>query len=212
MNTESRAPRRTKQVRKPSLLSKSLEEMTKDVNEIVESVASKVDDVLPTVDRPSMRPPLREEDPRIAADRRAAEILNNIGDVDQGTDEFAAPRPPDGWSYEWKRKEVMGQEQASYLTQIQYTGWQPVPASRHPETMPLNTKSATIERKGMILMQRPLSITEKMQQLDKKRARDQVVAKQQQLNEAPQGHFERNHPQAQARVKNTYESVPVPRD
>ena len=46
------------------------------------------------VERPAMRPAMREEDPRAAAARRAAEIRGHLGTMDEGTDEFAAPPPP----------------------------------------------------------------------------------------------------------------------
>jgi len=59
-----------------------------------------VADVAPVAaERPAIRPALRE-DPRVAAARRAAEIRNHFqGNMDDGTDRFAAPRPPEGWTY-----------------------------------------------------------------------------------------------------------------
>ena len=49
----------------------------------------------PVTDRPAMRPPMREEDPRAAAARRAAEIRGHIGNMDEGPDKFLTPNAPD---------------------------------------------------------------------------------------------------------------------
>ena len=50
--------------------------------------------------RAAMRQAMRDEDPRARAARRAAELRGNIGDMDEGTDEFFIPPHlvPDGWT------------------------------------------------------------------------------------------------------------------
>lgn len=163
------------------------------------------------VERPAMRPEMRDEDPRAAAERRAAEILGNIGDVDQGVDEFLAPKAPDGWVYEWKAHKVLNQENQAYMTALKRTGWEPVPAMRHPEMMPIGA-AGSVERKGMILMERPMSINERVQEADKRRARSQIRHKEEQLGQAPQGQFGRDHSQAKPKINKSYEPMPVPKD
>lgn len=162
------------------------------------------------VERPSMRPAMREEDPRAAAARRAAEIRGHIGDLDEGTDEFAAPRPPDGWTYEWKQRTVMGAEDPARQVHYARTGWEAVPTARHPEMMPHNGASPIIERKGMVLMQRPKDISDEVRDIDLRRARNQVQAKKQQLSQAPDGHFERSN--KDVKIRNSYEPLPVPNE
>lgn len=149
------------------------------------------------------------------AAERAAEIRSGFdgGNMDEGTDDFFIEQEkiPDDWTYEWKRFTVLNQEDPSYQVQLRRQGWEPVPAARHPEMMPVGSKDPTIIRKGMILMERPTAITEELRQIDKKRARDQVRVKEQQLNEAPQGQFERdNKGNKLASVKKSYEAMPVP--
>ena len=163
-------------------------------------------------DRPSMRPSMREEDPRVAAARRAAEIRGHIGTMDEGTDEFRAPPAPDGWEYEWKRKLVLGQEDPAYQVQLARMGWEPVPTARHPEEMPGRGSYPTIERKGMTLMMRPAVISEEARSIERKRARDQIRAKEAQLNAAPDGHFERNDPRVQPKIKKGYSPIEVPNE
>ena len=180
-----------------------------------EKVAAEVvPNVIPEM-RKEMRPPMREEDPRTRAARRAAEIRNHVGNMDEGTDEFYIPTEliPDGWTYEWKRKTVMGQEDPAHQVALARKGWEPVPASRHPSFMPDGGGYNTIERKGMILMERPAEVTEEARLIEQRRARLQVRQKEEQLNSAPQGQFERNNKEnSLVKVKKSYEAVPIPKD
>lgn len=164
------------------------------------------------ISRPSMREPMHESSEERAA-RRAEEIRGHIGGLDEGTDEFYLPPDmiPDGWTYEWKRKTVMGQEDPSYLVSLRRVGWEPVPASRHPEMMPLMSPEKTIERKGMILMERPAEITAEVHRMELRKARAQVQQKQAQLGEAPAGQFERNNKgNPLAKINKNYEPIVIP--
>jgi|APFre7841882654_1041346.scaffolds.fasta_scaffold19074_4 hypothetical protein len=160
------------------------------------------------VERPAMRPEMRANDPRAEAARRAAEIRGNLGgEMDEGTNRFDAPTAPPGWTYEWKRKATLNQEDTSYITKLKRKGWEEVPASRHPETMPPGWTNSTIERDGMILMQCPEEIVNEIKSIELRRARDQVRVKESQLTASPDGTFERNNPN----IKKNYEAIPVPK-
>jgi hypothetical protein len=161
--------------------------------------------------RQPMRAEMREPDPRSAAAKRAQEILENIGQADEGQDDFRTPKAPDGWTYEWKRNTLFNQEDPAYMTSLLRTGWEPVPAKRHPEMMPIGAMKS-IERKGMILMERPAEVTRKFEEADKRRARLQMRAKEEQLGSAPQGQFGRDHAQAAPKINKSYEPLPVPKD
>lgn len=163
-----------------------------------------------TIERRELRPELREDDPRTRAAKRAAEVRGNIGDMDEGTDEFRAPRAPDGWTYEWKRKSVMGQEDHAYMTQLLRTGWEPVPATRHPEMMPIGTEG-NIERKGMVLMERPMELTDEVKALELKKARNQVRMKEGQLDPKGRGGMlDRADAHIDPKIKKGYEPMPIP--
>jgi len=178
-----------------------------------EAIAVEEEPVREELMRRDIRPEVREEDPRTRAARRAAEIRNHGNVDDDGIDEFfvdPAVIPP-GWSYEWKRRTVMNEENAAYQVQLQLKGWEPVPSSRHPEYMPINGRFANIERKGMVLMERPLEITEAARQAENRKARVQVRSKEEQLNAAPGGTFERNNQDGgMAKVNKSYEPIPIP--
>jgi hypothetical protein len=170
----------------------------------------------PTPDpvRAPLRQAMREEDPRIRAARRAAEIREHVGDMDEGSDDFYVPKEyiPDGWDYEWKVRTVLGLEDPAQQVALARKGWEPVPASRHPEMMPHGTDVATIERKGLVLMERPKELSDEARSIELRRARNQVRAKEQQLSETPSGQLTRDDARVQPRIKKGYEPMPVPAD
>jgi len=163
--------------------------------------------------KPPETPKPREEDPRVRAARRALELREQTsGDVD-GVDKFYIDPKiiPDGWSYEWKTFTVLGKENPSYQVAMAHKGWEAVPRSRHPELMPINYQGETIEREGMILMERPLEITNDAKARDLRVARAQVWGKEAQLGAAPAGTFERdNKGESMTNVKKTFEHMPIP--
>lgn len=166
----------------------------------------------PLNDRPSMRPTMRGEDPRVAAARRAAQIRNHLGDMDGGTDDFRTPPAPDGWEYEWKRRTVLGQEDPAYQVQLARMGWEPVPTSAMPEMMPGMGNYPNVERKGMALMMRPAVISEEARQIEKKRARDQIRAKEAQLTATPEGTLTRDDARVRPQIKKGYSPISVPNE
>ena len=144
---------------------------------------------LPTSPTVEAAVPVNENDPRVRAAKRAAELREHRGDFLDGTDSFAIdPRIiPDGWSYEWKVMSVMGAKNPSNEIAIARAGWDPVPVSRHPELMPKGWTGVTIERDGMMLMERPKEITDEAVVREKQKARGQVRDKEQQIMAAPAG-------------------------
>ena len=166
-----------------------------------------------SIPRPDIRPEKRAEDPRARAAKRAAEIRGHLGDMDEGVDDFRAPDAPPGWNYEWKRKTLLGAEDPAYAVSLARTGWEPVPAERHPSYMPSGSKHATIERKGMILMERPSTITDRARQIELQRARNQVRQKEAQLSSAPDGQFDRsNKGDSLVKVRRSVEPMVIPKD
>jgi hypothetical protein len=161
--------------------------------------------------REEMRASKREEDPRARAERRAAEIRQNLkGDISDGADRFYIdPRMiPDGWSYEWKRKSLWGKEDPGHEVELARQGWEAVPASRHPQMMPSGNWQ-TIDRDGMILMERPKVLTDDVHKDNLRKARLQVRAKEAQLNQAPEGTFDRDDPRVKPNIKKSFEAMPI---
>lgn len=171
-----------------------------------------------SVPRVDMRGDMREESPLERAKRRAAEIMEHRGGtMDAGSDEFFVEPSliPEGWTYEWKMTSVMGQQQDTYIVQTAHAGWEPVPLNRcagHRAMMPAGWSKNTIERKGMMLMERPTEVVEMARRLQDRTARDQVRAKEAQLSGAPDGTMTRDHEKVRPSIKKGWEAMPVPKD
>jgi hypothetical protein len=176
-------------------------------------VASKVTpQVAPAA--PAAPPPRDEEDSRTRAARRAEELREHNGHMkDEENKFFIDPRwIPDGWSYEYKRLTLLGKPDPSYETELKQKGWEAVPRSRHPFLMPDSETGESIIREGQILMERPLEITEEVRARDKRRAREQVTGKEQQLGGAPPGTFDRaNKDSSLVNIRKTFEHIPIPK-
>jgi hypothetical protein len=199
---------------RPPQVAKAVEESKKAAEEYtpLEHVAEEAFNPAPIV-RPELRPAMREEDPRTRAARRAAELRDHIGDMDEGVDEFRInlDEVPAGWEYEWKRKTFLGAEDPAYQVQLARAGWEAVPTARHPHYMPMEGNYPVIERKGMILMERPMEICDEARLIELNKARRQVRQKEAQLNSAEGGQFERsNKDQSLVKVKRSYEAIPIP--
>lgn len=168
-------------------------------------------------ERPPLRANPKAEDPRERARKRAEQIREHLGGLDEGTDEFYIPASiiPDGWTYEWKRHTIYNQEDPAYTVQLAREGWEPVPVdrcARHRSMMPDNWPKMTIERKGMILMERPSEISEQVRRMDLMRARQQVRVKEQQLATTPEGTMTRDDSRVAPKIKKSYEALPIPED
>ena len=108
-----------------------------------------------------LRGAMREDDSRTRAAQRAAELRGHLKDeVSDAEDKFFVDLDtiPDGWTYEWKRHTIYGEEDPAYQVSLARSGWTAVPVSRHPNMMPHNTDHKIITRDGMILMECPTEI------------------------------------------------------
>lgn len=188
--------------------------MIADADDTLDAIAT-VASAPPRVEREPLREPVRAEDPRERARRRAAELKGVVEEMGDGDDKFSFDRKiiPDGWEYEWKRMTTYGARDPSYEVNLAQTGWEPVPLERHPEMMPRGWAGQTIERDGMMLMERPREISDMVRAKDRKRARLQLHDKEEQLGMAPKDHFDRdNKGTPMASVSKGYSPAEIPGD
>jgi hypothetical protein len=154
-----------------------------------------------------MRPDQRELSPLERAKARTAALQANIQNLSETVDDFYIDPAtiPEGWSYEWKRRTTLGLEDPSYNVQLAQSGWEAVPSDRHPEYMPVGYTDKNIERRGMVLMERPLEITNQIRARDKREAVSAVKSKEAQLNgdSVSLGKLE-------AKVNKSYEAIKIP--
>ena len=120
------------------------------------------------------------------AEIRAQEIIDSLGDSIYQSDEFFidVSAIPEGWAYQWRRQSVAGKEDPHYMVGLQRNGWKAVPASRHPEMMPIGWTGA-IEKKGLILMELPKILVDRATAAAKREAVEQIRNSEAMLHEAP---------------------------
>lgn len=145
--------------------------------------------------RPAMRGPGRPpnvaklsnaDDPRARAAARAAEIrASREGREDDGVDEFKAPPAPDGWEYQWKRKSTFQKEDRAHLNALKRSGWEEVPASRHPDFMSVGMTGSNIEYKEMVLMEAPLELVQEARGREYRTAKAQLSRNAGQIDQKP---------------------------
>jgi len=170
-----------------------------------------------SVPRAEMRSEMREESSVERARRRTAELSGQLEHVNEGGDKYyvAPDMIPEGWSYEWKRRLLLGAEDPSHMVELARSGWEPVPLNRdnkHLAMMPANWPGNTIERDGMVLMERPAEVVEEARRRLDYLARKQVRDKEAQIAGTPDGTLTRDHAQARPQIKKSYEAIPVPKD
>ena len=170
-----------------------------------------------SIPRVEMRSDMREESSIERAKRRTAELSGQLEHVNEGGDKFYvdADMIPEGWAYEWKRRLLLGAEDPSHMVELARSGWEPVPLNRdnkHLAMMPAGWAGNTIERDGMILMERPSEVVEEARRRHDYLARKQVRDKEAQIAGTPDGTLTRDHAQARPQIKKSYEAIPVPKD
>jgi hypothetical protein len=122
------------------------------------------------------------------------------------TDRFHIPTHlvPDGWSYEWKRESLYGQEDTAHMMHMAENGWRPVMASAHPGLFMPEGYEGAIRRDGMVLCERPIELTEEAQAEELAAARALQQAQKEQLGLAlPEG-FNNKHSAVKPRVNQQY--------
>lgn len=165
--------------------------------------------------RPPMRPEVRPEqrdESRRDAKARALEILEGDSLDDDAVDQFNIDhidRDPD-WTYEWKNVSVLGKENRAYESRLARMGWEPVPADRHPEMMPKDY-TGPIVRDGMMLMERPKIITDRIKERDRRAARAPLEQMREKLQGAAKEKTEWTGGNTKTSIKQSWQA-PVPEE
>lgn len=118
-----------------------------------------------------------------------------LGDYDEDNPfHIDAAIIPEGMSYEWKRNTIRGKEDSQYQAKLRQKGyWSPVPASRHPELAGFGVSGdQPIIIEDLMLMERPIELTEERQRRNERKAKQQVSDKLAELEMTPKGTMERD--------------------
>ena len=182
-----------------------------DGREIVEETAA-------VADRQPSRPTPENQRPAVHADagndpahppervrtRRRSSMSSN--------DPFWIPTDeiPQGSSYEWKRVSVVGQEDPFYIAGLREDGWEPVLASRHPTWVPPGYDQPHIIKSGLMLMERPMSLTKEARDEAFTKANQQIREAEQRLGMTGTGEATRSLPEVRPRgVKEMLRAIPI---
>lgn len=111
---------------------------------------------------------------------------------------------PEGSSYEWKRFSVHGQEDPFYIAGMREQGWEPVNPKRHPTWVPPGYSQPHIIKGGMILMERPASLTDEARREQRMLAKTQIREAEQRLGMTPKGELTRQHSGVEPRIVKEY--------
>jgi hypothetical protein len=111
---------------------------------------------------------------------------------------------PEGLSYEWKRWTVTGQHDPFYIASMREQGWEPVPPKRHPHWVPPGYNEPHIIKNGMILMDRPLELTEEARRELRQLSRRQIKEAEQRLGKTGDGEMTRDYDGVRPKVEKGY--------
>src|SRR5258707_7627575 len=166
--------------------------------------------------------PVTDEPTRVTATAKAAKPVRIDFDrqaaLEEESDMLHIPPElvPDGMRYNWKTYSVYGQQQARRYGRYQATGWEPVPASRHPGLFTPRGYEGDIEYDGLILMEKPEELCRQTEAREFQKARQQVQAKEQQLRggDAIKTGIDSKHQSARraSYVKKEYERIDIPEE
>jgi predicted amino acid racemase len=80
---------------------------------------------------------------------------------------------PQGIDYQIVTKAVLGDERFGQVPEMEKNGWRRVPRSRHPNLKTVDPK--WIEAGGLVLMERPLLLTQRAKEWEQAKADAQIV-------------------------------------
>ena len=128
-------------------------------------------------------------------------------------DRFFVPTDiiPTGWSYEWKTETLLGEEQTAHQMHMAENGWTPVMADRHPGLFMPSGYTGPIRRDGLVLMERPVELTQEARAEEYAAAQQLMQAQKEQLGLALPSGFDQRHPGARPQVNRSYEPSDVAR-
>ena len=113
---------------------------------------------------------------------------------------------PDDTSLEWKLFSCAGQEYPFHLQAMRKQGWEPVNPQEHPDwlNLPPNFKDSTVVIDGLILVERPKSLTDQAREDDRMASKQRMREAEQRLGFTPRDTLTRDHEGAKPRIDKQY--------
>ena len=176
--------------------------MTNDLNSDARSREGQTARSAATGVKPALTDHKARAEARIREIRGNPELQSGAGERDK----YWTPKPPDGWTYEWRRVSIIGQPDFDRIRETEQAGWEPVPVSRHPELVAKNYQGDTIENGGLVLYERPSLFTDAAREDERRMAREAVLTKEAQMREGRAGDLGKRR----SEIRKTVESMSVP--
>lgn len=170
-----------------------------------------LDAALTELRKPAREAVLDEPLPPGAVVGRNGEVLSrkrtNTTDIFYVPEHLKEP----GWSYEWKTETVLGEQRIAHQVMLAENGWRAVQAEgRWAGVYMPNGYTGPIRRDGLVLMERPISLTNEAYAEERRNAANQMRNTKESLRLAMPSGFTQDHAGAQLNVKQTYELGPAP--
>jgi hypothetical protein len=135
----------------------------------------------PIIAREIARPVMPTIPGRAVALNRAGQPVQRAA-AETGVNEFAIPAhlPPPGWSWEWKEETVLGEVRQGYAAKLAQVAWEPVMMESYSGHFApaFNDKGeemkGPVRRGGLMLMERPMTLTLEAIEDDKRRANAKI--------------------------------------
>jgi hypothetical protein len=117
---------------------------------------------MPAATRPAAHDPVRPSLRSGEVRGRNGEILARNNRYNEGGDQFDVPDHlrEKGWSLQWVRESCHGKPDPQNVHNHMENGWRPVPSNRWPGVFHPKEHQGAIAREGMILMERPQTLTD----------------------------------------------------
>ncbi len=118
---------------------------------------------------------------------------------------------PDGFTVEWKRYAIHGKVDDEHHLGLEQDGWEYAQPKDFPSRCGKNHKGEVIKHKDLVLMIRPIELTQEAHQEDSRNAKSQVKTKFQELGLSGQGEAPRvdGYGRPMAKVNISYDKISV---
>ncbi len=143
---------------------------------------------------------------------RASEKKTRRSKLDHVDELYVDPKEvPDGFTIEWKRHTIIGKVDQEWLVGLEKDGWEPAQPKDFPSRVGKNFTGNIVTHKDLILMIRPLELTQEAKHEEKVNAQRQVKTKFEELGMSKAGEAPRHDSAGRSlsKVNVSYDKIPV---
>lgn len=143
---------------------------------------------------------------------RSSEKKTRRSKLDHVDELYVDPKEiPDGFTIEWKRHMTLGKIDQEWLIGLEKDGWEPAQPKDFPSRVGRNFTGNIVTHKDLILMIRPVELTNEAKHEEKVNAHRQVKTKFEEIGMAKSGEAPRvdSAGRSLTKVNVSYDKIPV---